>query len=70
MSFTMRKLGQGIFAAGVIILLAIGIKSIKEKKEQINIEASTMSHPFPWYPLAGGVLVAAGIIMMSRKEKI
>jgi drug/metabolite transporter (DMT)-like permease len=65
----MRKIGVGIFAAGVIILLAVGIKSIKEKKNQTNIEEVAQSHPFPWYPLIGGILVASGIIIMSRKEK-
>lgn len=64
----MRKLGMSLIAAGVIVLIAIGVKSIKEKKDQTNVETQ-MSHPIPWYPLIGGILVASGIILMSRKER-
>lgn len=65
----MKKIGIGVFAAGVIILVAAGVKSIKEKKSQTNVEEIAQSHPFPWAPLVGGILVAAGIIIMSTKEK-
>jgi hypothetical protein len=66
----MRKLGTGILVAGVIVLLAVGIKSIKEKKNHTNVEEIQESHPFPWYPLIGGIMVASGIILMSRKDKV
>ncbi|MFL5764290.1 MAG: hypothetical protein ACJ77K_10160 [Bacteroidia bacterium] len=65
----MKKLGIGILFTGVIILVAVGIKSIKEKKDHTNVEETQQSHPFPWYPLVGGILVASGIIMVSRKHK-
>ncbi|HEY0029291.1 MAG TPA: hypothetical protein VGC65_00920 [Bacteroidia bacterium] len=64
-----RKAGLVILIGGVILLVVAAVDTIKEKKHDTN-EERVMSHPFPWSPLIGGILVATGIIMLSRKERI
>ncbi len=65
----MKKIGTVILIAGVILLVAVGVKSIKDKKNNTNVEQTQQSHPFPWTPLIGGALVAFGIILKSGKER-
>lgn len=66
----MKRAGIIIFILGIILLIGVGVKSLKEKNEHINVEATKEPHPFPYAPLIGGVLVAGGIIMMSRNAKV
>ena len=65
----MKKIGTSMLLAGMIILIAVSVKSLKDMKNHASAKENQRSQRIPWPPLVGAVLVASGVIMMSTKER-
>jgi hypothetical protein len=68
----MKKIGAILLIIGVILMLIVGYNFYTEENVAgINPRQpdEEVSHPFPWYPAIGAVLVAGGIILIVTSAK-
>jgi drug/metabolite transporter (DMT)-like permease len=68
----MKKIGAILLILGVILMLIVGYNFYTEKSVaglEPRQPYEEVSHPFPWYPVIGAVLVAGGIILMATSKR-